>query len=323
MGIYRRKETGIYYLKIREGTKYRRISLSTKSRYVAEQLYNAYLLDKVKDRMSEVLYGTGRAKDKVQNKLSEKIINHPYQTELQSFSNTIKIAITESKYDIDKTYLEYIELCKSQNLTKDVLYSKTRLLKYLKSLKIQFINEITQEMIIKLVNSFKTETANKHLRNLKAFLNFCIKRKYYQRQDYETLDFLMTKQNIRETVILEDDYKKLIKHASEDFKLYIMSLWETGCRPNEITGLKRSDIDFEKGSVKVYQTKTKKYKTVYLTDLLLKEFEKIETERMFHGYDKNDTYYSRKFKKLRDELGMNSKYCLYAFRHSFGEVPLR
>ncbi|MGL4387871.1 MAG: tyrosine-type recombinase/integrase [Brevinema sp.] len=297
MGIYQRKETGIYYLKIKEGAKYRRISLSTKNRYVAEQLYNAYLLDKVQN----------------------KINSQPFYHQQAYQQNTVQIPINiPIQHNIEKTYSEYLELCKNQNLSKDVIYAKTRLLSYLKSMKIKFVDEINQDMIINLVNTHKTETANKHLRNLKAFLNFCIKKKYYKRDDYETLDFLMTKQNVRETIITESDYKKLIDNANNDFRLYMMTLWETGCRPNEITGLKKSDIDFEKGSVKVYQTKTKKYKTVYLTDLLLKEFEKIERERMFHGYDKAKSYYGRIFKKLRDELGMNTEYCLYAFRHSFG-----
>ncbi|MGL4387973.1 MAG: Eco57I restriction-modification methylase domain-containing protein [Brevinema sp.] len=35
MGIYRRSETGIYYLKIKEGSKYRCISLSTKNLAIA------------------------------------------------------------------------------------------------------------------------------------------------------------------------------------------------------------------------------------------------------------------------------------------------
>ncbi|MGL4561602.1 MAG: tyrosine-type recombinase/integrase, partial [Brevinema sp.] len=52
--------------------------------------------------------------------------------------------------------------------------------------------------------------------------------------------------------------------------------------------------------------------------LLLKEFEKIETERMFLGYDKQKEYYAKIFRTLRDRLGMNRGYCLYAFRHSFG-----
>ena len=150
-------------------------------------------------------------------------------------------------------------------------------------------------------------------------MNFCIKKRYFKRDDYETIDFLMTKHNVREVVILEDDYKILLSNAKDDdFRLYMMSLWETGCRPNEIVPLKKSDIDFDKGIVKVFQTKTKKYKTVYLTDELLKEFENIKTEYLFNAYDKHKAFYGRIFKKLRNDLDMNKEYCLYAFRHSFG-----
>ena len=89
-------------------------------------------------------------------------------------------------------------------------------------------------------------------------------------------------------------------------------------RPNEIVPLKKSEIDFEKGIVKVFQTKTKKYKTVYLTDELLTIFDSIQTEYIFNAYDKHKAFYGRIFKKLRNDLDMNKEYCLYAFRHSFG-----
>ncbi len=56
MGLFCRKETGIYYLKIRvyaDGVyKYKKISLGTKNRYIAEQIYNAYLLDIVKEKIN-------------------------------------------------------------------------------------------------------------------------------------------------------------------------------------------------------------------------------------------------------------------------------
>ncbi|MGL4346860.1 MAG: tyrosine-type recombinase/integrase [Chitinophagaceae bacterium] len=93
----------------------------------------------------------------------------------------------------------------------------------------------------------------------------------------------------------------------------------TGCQPNEIVPLKKSDIDFNKGTAKVYQNKTKKYKTVCLTDEFLSIFDGLDY--IFQGYNKNDIYYSRKFKKLKDEL--NSEYCLYAFRHNFGTKLLK
>ena len=297
MGLYQR-ENGIYYLQIKENKSYKRLSLGTKNHVLAQSMYDSYLLSQIKNKLSP-------------QKVSQEIMsNKTYQ---------ITSLDTNKRVSIEKSYIEYIDLCESQNLSKEVIQSKNRLKTYLKSVKIQYMNEIDQKLINKIVNTHQKETANKHLRNLKAYLNFCIKKRYFKRDDYETIDFLMTKHNVREVVILEDDYKILLSNAKDDdFKLYMMSLWETGCRPNEIVPLKKSEIDFNKGIVKVFQTKTKKYKTVYLTDELLKEFENIKTEYIFNAYDKHKAFYGRIFKKLRNDLDMNKEYCLYAFRHSFG-----
>lgn len=94
---------------------------------------------------------------------------------------------------------------------------------------------------------------------------------------------------------------------------------ETGCRPNEIIGLSKRDIDFEKGIAKIYQSKTKRGKIVYFTDGLLKEFRNAPSdEPFFIGQDKNKDYYTHKFRKLKEKLDLNPDYCLYTFRHSFG-----
>ncbi len=67
-------------------------------------------------------------------------------------------------------------------------------------------------------------------------MNFCIKKRYYNRADFESLTFVRQDDNVRDIIILESDYQKLIDECQDnDFKLYLMSLWETGCRPNEIT----------------------------------------------------------------------------------------
>ena len=300
MGIYQRKETGIYYLKIREGKKYRRISLSTKNRYVAEQLYNAYLLDKVQNKISQKTIYTNQA--------HQKITQNP---------------ITEQKrHSIENTYNEYLELCKIQDFTTHTINGKAQLLKIFQDHRIYHIEALNQNTFNKLLKSWgsiKKDTLRKHIANLKAFLNYCIKQKLYKRDDYEAITLPNPKVGIRETTIQEKDYTQIIDSTKDDdFKLYMMTLWETGCRPNEIVPLKKLEIDFNKGIVKVFQTKTKKYKTVYLTDELLKEFENIKTEYLFNAYDKNKAFYARIFKKLRDDLDMNKEYCLYAFRHSFG-----
>ena len=55
MGLYQR-ENGYFYIQIREDNKYKRVSLETKHKYIAQELYNAYLLDKVKSKLYKSQY---------------------------------------------------------------------------------------------------------------------------------------------------------------------------------------------------------------------------------------------------------------------------
>ncbi len=55
MGVYQR-ENGYFYIQIREDNKYKRVSLETKHKYIAQELYNAYLLDKVKSKLYKSQY---------------------------------------------------------------------------------------------------------------------------------------------------------------------------------------------------------------------------------------------------------------------------
>lgn len=154
-----------------------------------------------------------------------------------------------------------------------MIRAKKRVIELLKENRIKYLDEINQKLLNHIASRYQKDTANHHIKNLKAFLNFCIKKRYYTREELESLTFIKQSENTRDIVIEENHYKKLIEHCKDnDFKLYLMTLWETGCRPNEIITLKKSDIDFNKGTAKVYQTKTKKYKTLYLTDELLNIF---------------------------------------------------
>ena len=300
MGLYQR-ENGYFYIQIREDNKYKRVSLETKHKYIAQELYNAYLLDKVKSKLYKSQYHSNT--DTHQNSIQSNQIEEP-------------------KTLIKPIYQHYLNQCKIQDFTTHTINGKAQLLKIFQDHKIYHIENLNQNTFNKLLKSWgsiKKDTLRKHIANLKAFLNYCIKQKLYKRDDYEAITLPNPKVGIRETTIQEKDYTQIIDSTKDDdFKLYMMSLWETGCRPNEIVDLKKSDIDFDTGIAKIYQSKTKKYKTVYLTDELLTIFDSIQTEYIFNAYDKHKAFYGRIFKKLRNDLDMNKEYCLYAFRHSFG-----
>ncbi len=317
MGLFCRKETGVYYLKIKENGKYRKISLGTKNKYIAEQIYNAYLLDIVKEKIN-----VRRNSDFLSiSALQTSCLRGSSKHKNESLSTSKSKSPKTPKNGIKKLYDEYLESCKAQKLSKYTIQRKEKVLELLLGLKIKSvkdINQITVNGFLELMNDKTDETKIRNIKNFKAFLNYCISVNKYDFNIYKTLKFPVLKGNTRDIVIDEKDYLSMLNHADDDFKLYMMSLWETGCRPNEITQLRKSDIDFNKGTAKIYQTKTKKYKTVYLTDKLLEKFKNLESDYIFDRHNKQKEYYAKKFRELRDKLELNKEYCLYAFRHTFG-----
>ncbi|MGL4561950.1 MAG: tyrosine-type recombinase/integrase, partial [Brevinema sp.] len=259
MGLLKRN--GTYYLEYKIDKSYKRMSLKTKNKDLAQKMYEAYLLSQITNKFNNPLTITPQEQ--------------------------LKEPVSENRCCLHRSFNEYKDLCMTQNLSKSIMQSKERLNKLFKDKGIKYLDQIDQKFVSDIVSEYKKDSANRHMKNLKAFLNFCIKKRYYERVDFEVLTFVRQEENIRDLVIDDKDYLKLIENCKDDdFRLYMMTLWETGCRPSEIVNLKKSDIDFNNGTAKIYQNKTNKYKIVYFTDLLLKEFEKIETERMFLGYDK-------------------------------------
>ncbi|MGL5955816.1 MAG: tyrosine-type recombinase/integrase [Brevinema sp.] len=293
MGLLKRN--GVYYLEYKDGAKNKRMSLKTKNKDLAQKMYETYLLSQITKKFTS------------QQNIS--IIQEPIKNENKEYL----------RKSILTAFDEYKELCISQNLSQGVIKSKERLNKLFKENKIKYLDDINQKFINEIVNNYQKDTANRYIKNLKAFMNFCIKKRYYDRMEFEGLSFIRQDDNVRDVIIDDKDYKYMrMAVTDKDFLLYIDTLWNTGCRPNEITGLKKSDIDFKNGTVKIFQSKTKKYKTIYLNDELLELYKVIDNEYIFNGYSKQKEYYAKKFRDLRESLNMNKEYCLYAFRHSFG-----
>jgi len=83
----------------------------------------------------------------------------------------------------------------------------------LKKNKIKYLDEIDQKLLNHIVNDYQKDMANHHIKNLKAFLNFCIKKRYYTREDFESLTFIKQQESIRDTVVTDSDYDKLIDNT--------------------------------------------------------------------------------------------------------------
>ena len=106
-----------------------------------------------------------------------------------------------------------------------------------------------------------------------------------------------------------------------DLYLYLKVLYYTGCRPNEIVNITKQDIDND-GTIKIYQSKVKKYKYVNevplgsVPPMILDELLTFQ-DKIFEGFDKQIEFYSKKFRRIKLAMGLNTEYTLYTFRHTF------
>lgn len=217
MGLFLR-ENGIYYLQVKNGYRYKRVSLETRDKNLAQEIYNAFLLEKVKNKL--------------------------FPDRSSSEAQRIEDIPSVPPPSIGAQFQEYIELCEAQGISLGVIYDKKRLLKLFRSYKIQALEDISQDFINKIVRKHLPSMANKLVKNLKSFLNFCIKRQYYERSRYESLTFLMSKDKVRETIISQKDYEKLLSHCKDkDMRLYLQTLWQLmvqpGCTVERCTAGKR------------------------------------------------------------------------------------
>lgn len=120
------------------------------------------------------------------------------------------------------------------------------------------------------LNTLSMVTIDNRRKCVKTFFNFLedndyIKKnpfrgigniKYEQkRKDYLTDDEII---NIRDAIVEDESNKKIRDLAIVDFLL------STGVRVSELINIKCSDVDFCKGTVNVYATKTRDWRVVYL-----------------------------------------------------------
>ena len=95
-----------------------------------------------------------------------------------------------------------------------------------------------------------------------------------KRKDYLTDDEVI---NIRDAIVEEKNKKKIRNLAVVDFLL------STGVRVSELTNIKCSDVDFVKGTVNVYATKTRDWRTVYLDSSAKKHLIDYMNDRKYNS----------------------------------------
>jgi len=157
---------------------------------------------------------------------------------------------------------EYREAKKVQGVTEATLYEIALSLRNFERLVGKSNSKlITQHVMDKFVlergSEVKRPTLNKDIRNLKTFINWCIKKRYISNR-IELKELKVEEKSVRS--LNDAEIKKLLKATEQypDMKKRVLLALATGLRRGDIDSLKISDIDFETNCIATSSRKTKK-----------------------------------------------------------------
>ncbi|MGL5955812.1 MAG: tyrosine-type recombinase/integrase [Brevinema sp.] len=293
--------------------EYRR-SLHTKNKAHAKKLYEQWVFQYQVNKIN----GTNEI----------PLIHIPKQERINKVST---IQITE--ISLERSFNEHIRVNQADFVSEDSIYIKKRLLKLLEDSHIILDHTLPEKLLKfqeKLRSDFAISTVDKYITFLKTFLKWCVKKGYLESSIRDRIDFLKRKKSKKvEEVFTDDELERMwfycIQNGKLDFMNYMITLFLTGARPNEILKMTKDDIDFEDNTIKVWMNKTQYEKTTPINPKYLRELEqlanlsKLDNGCIFEGSLLHKEHYAREFKKMREDLNLNPKYVRYTFRHTAGD----
>lgn len=134
-----------------------------------------------------------------------------------------------------------------------------------------------------------------------------------------------------EAVIPDKVYADCLHHAAGDFRAFLKTLWLTGCRPGEGSGLTAEAVDWEAGTARVKAHKTRhrtgRDRLIFLGSeallVLACQRDRYGTGLLFRGV-KGRRYtlqsLTMRFQRLSEKVG--HKVTSYQFRHTFATRAL-
>lgn len=197
------------------------------------------------------------------------------------------------------------------------------------------VREITKKTVVNYLNEVLENTSAKNRNNTRA--NLSIFFSFLEQNDYIANNFIRLipvmefspVRNKTYTPEQEECIYDILQKQDKDLLLFIKFISYNFLRPVEICRLRIKDIDFASCQLSV-ETKTKSRKTKIIPKILMKEITHLKDENpesyIFtpKGTGKWDvsemqrrTYWSKRFKKIKDILGLDKDYTIYSFRHTF------
>ncbi|NOR55174.1 MAG: tyrosine-type recombinase/integrase [Sulfurovum sp.] len=158
--------------------------------------------------------------------------------------------------------------------------------------------------------------------------------------DKKSKCFTQSKRKQGEKYYTSTEARLMIEHATGWFRVMLLTYLNTGMRTGEGLALKWSDIDFEKGTIRIQRsmrkgilketTKTGEDRTIRMSLPLKNElliYKKVAksnlwvfpNEKTLMPYTEGNTISKRQFKPLLEGLGIEFK-TMYALRHTFASL---
>ena len=253
-------------------------------------------------------------------------------SELCSNSSPIISSPEDSSHTADTAlgvadaFAEYLHSCQLRKMTKFTLNFKQNVCRKLLASGVESFADVDQKHInafADLISDYAVDTQRKYITDLMAFLNNSAKKGYIDKETVARIDLPKYRSKPRELIIEDDDWHAILAAADKkdhNFYLYLLTLFHTFSRPNEVTELKGSDFHLAERYVDIFQHKTQKMKRVFLEADFAAEISALVAERksdyLFDQHGKNPESYAKKFKYICQKLNLNSKYILYTVRHT-------
>ncbi|MCL2659319.1 MAG: site-specific integrase [Acidobacteriaceae bacterium] len=175
----------------------------------------------------------------------------------------------------------------------------------------------------------RQDTANRVLRTLQAILNLAYKNERVKSNTaWSTVEPFKKTDKKRTDFLTPDEAKRFIEVCDDDFRNLVIGALATGNRYSELGAMKVSAYDSYRSCVDVFQSKSKKTKTVYLSDDEIAFFEQLTNERkpdefMFLRSDGGQWLKDHQRERMKDArvaAKITKEITFHNLRHTFGSL---
>jgi len=211
---------------------------------------------------------------------------------------------------VDEFYLKYLRYCDRNKAPNTVKSDKERLgkwIRFLKKEKIQKISQITLQIFRDFseqeLRALTNATQNRYASIIRASFNWGIREGYLKKNPLQNVIRLKEVRRLRSASFRFGDLKKLLSIEDKIFVAYLKLTYYTLMRRSEALNLKWSDVDFKKRTIQIQKTKSGHPRTIPINDKLLPILKGLSGggDYLFRWTENQVT---KKFQRLRKGLDL-------------------